>query len=65
MALVNKNKNLDKTKTLGFYNIDYNNCNVLVTGVPDYMFGPEGVIKKMKTNGEWVYDENMINYLAI
>lgn len=51
MVLVNKGKNLDKNKTLGFYNIDYNNCNVQVTGVPDYMFGPEGVIKKMKTNG--------------
>lgn len=39
--------------------------NVVVVGVPDYVFGPAGIIKKMKTNGEWVYDEQMINILGL
>jgi hypothetical protein len=37
----------------------------VVVGVPDYVFGSAGIIKKMKTNGEWAYDEQMINILGL
>lgn len=43
----------------------YQTPNVAAVGVPDYIFGPEGIIKKMKTNGEWVYDEQMVAILGL
>lgn len=45
--------------------VSYQTPNVAAVGVPDYIFGPEGIIKKMKTNGEWVYDEQMVAILGL
>lgn len=36
-----------------------------VLGVPDWVFGPDGIIKKMKTNGEWEFDQLMVEVLGI
>ncbi len=65
-AIVNSTgKVLDKNKTLQDSGVCYQTPNVAAVGVPDYIFGPEGIIKKMKTNGEWVYDEQMIAILGL
>ena len=60
-------RTLDKTKTIANYGIGYqtNNIRVTVKGVPPYMFGVEGVIKMMKTSGEWDYNEHMIDNLGL
>jgi hypothetical protein len=43
-----KGKLLDKKKTIGFY--EQSKFEV-TTDIPSYLFGAEGIVKKMKTNG--------------
>lgn len=66
-SIANKNVILEKNKRISDYGIGYqnNNYRVTVVGIPDYLYGPEGVIKMMKTNGEWVYDAEMIKFLKL
>ena len=42
-----------------------NNSTVYTKGIPGYLFGSDGIIKCMKVNGEWPYDETMIKYLNL
>lgn len=66
-SLMNQGNKLDRTKTITDYGIGYknNNYRVSVENVPQYMFGSDGIIKLMKTNGEWVYNQKMIDSLNL
>ena len=57
--ITNNGNVLASNHTIAQYGIGYrtNNIRVQIEGIPSYVFGPEGVIKCMKINGEWVYDE--------
>ena len=56
---------MDKSNNIAYYGVDSNNCNVRVKGLAGYVFGSEGIIKCMKVNGEWGYNEEMIKFLNI
>lgn len=42
---------MDKSKNINDYGVGSGNCNVYVSGIPDYVFGSQGIIKMMKVNG--------------
>ena len=48
---------MQKNKSIDNYGVNPQNCNVKVKGLPGYVFGSEGIIKCMKVNGEWTYDD--------
>lgn len=56
---------MDPKKTIGDYGVDHSNTTVYAVGIPDYMFGTDGIIKEMKINGEWAYNESMITTLKL
>lgn len=60
--IVNNGRVLDPKKTISDYGIGYqtNNIRVQAEGIPSYVFGSSGVIKKMKISGEWTYEEEMV-----
>jgi hypothetical protein len=60
--LIIKGKVLDKTQTIGFYT---SQSFEVTTDIPDYVFGSDGIVKTMKTNGSWEYDQVMIDFLKI
>lgn len=58
-------KKIEPTQTLSAAGVNHNKQNVTAINVPDYIFGPQGIIKLFKTTGEWVYDELMISVLEL
>ena len=51
-------------KTIQEYGIDHGNCDIDCT-VPDYLFGSEGIIKMMKIQGYWEFNEAMLKNLGV
>ena len=57
---------LDKKKTIGEYGIVMNgNKQIIADKIPEYMFNSREIVKKMKINGEWVFDEEMAKNLGL
>ena len=67
LSIRNRDRILDPKKTIADYGIGYqtNNVQVEVVGIPGYMLGAEGVIKLMKINGSWVYNNDMAKALKL
>jgi ubiquitin-like protein Nedd8 len=64
IVLANKNKVLDPKKTIKDYGINYSNCDVIAC-IPEYFFGSQGLIKLMKVDGSWEYNQEIIVNLQL
>lgn len=64
VVLANKNKVLDPKKSIKDYGITYNNCDVSAC-IPEYFFGSQGLVKLMKVDGSWDYNQQMVSNLQL
>ena len=41
------------------------NKEVIADGIPDYMFSSKPIVKMMKVNGEWEFNEELVKNLGL
>lgn len=64
IVLKNKDTVLDPAQTIKHYNISYDN-NEIHALIPDYCFGSQGIVKLLKSQGYWEFNEQMLKDLGL